>query len=140
MVNVTSTNRAAEKFSRKAGQAQQDYETGVSESSDSEWQDGTLSAESSWESGIQDAISNGSFSAGVRNTPKSWQAQTTSVGPRRFSEGVQQAQGTYEQAVQPYFQALENLDLAPRGARGDPGNYDRVQQVGQTLHEVRSNR
>lgn len=140
MVDVPSASDSAEKFSRRGSQATQDYEAGVQGSSDSDWQSGAESASGNWEQGVQDAIANQAFTRGVQNPAASWQQRSLEVGTSRFGPGVQAAQGKYEQSVQPYFDALEALSLSPRGARGSEQNYQRSQEVGRRLHEVRGQR
>jgi hypothetical protein len=138
MVNVPSTSDAAEKFSRRASQAGQDYQTGVQNSSDQEQQQATLEARERWAQGVQDAISNDSFGRGVQNTTKSWQQEALEVGSSRFTQGAQRAQNEYAESVQPFFDALESLTLSPRGPRGSPENYERSSEVGRRLHELRT--
>lgn len=140
MVDMPSTNDAAEKFGRRGSQASQDFQTGVENSSDSQWQDGSVSAEQNWESGIQEAIGNNAFRKGVQNPDASWQQRTLELGTQRFGQGVQASTDKYASAVGPFFDALEALTLEPRGPRGSSQNFQRSQRVGQRLHEVRSQR
>lgn len=138
MVNVPSTSEAAEKFSRRASQAGQDYQSGVQNTSDSEQREAALEASSRWEGGVQDAIANGAYSRGVQNSTKSWQQEALEVGSSRFTQGAQRAEGEYRQSVEPFFNALESLELSARGPRGSPENYQRSQQVGERLHDLRT--
>lgn len=138
MVNVPSTSDAAEKFSRRASAAGQDYQSGVENTSSQEQQEATLEAANRWETGVQDAIQNNAFSRGVSNSTKDWQTEALEVGASRFTQGASRAQGEYEESVQPFFDALESATLSPRGPRGSPENYDRSREVGQLLHELRT--
>lgn len=140
MVDVPSTSDAASKFARRGSQSGQDYETGVRNSSDSEWQQGAANAEDNWATGVQEAAANGAFARGVNNPSASWQERSLEIGSQRYGQGVQAAEGKYANAVGPYFDALEALSLEPRGPRGSAQNYNRSQAVGQRLHEVRSSR
>lgn len=137
MVNVTSTSDAGEKYARRGRNATQDYETGVENTSDAEQAEATQAASGRWESGVQDAIANDAFSRGVSNSPKSWQEYALNLGTQRFSQGVAQSQGVYEESVEPFFSALESLDLPARGPRGSAENFERSRVVGERLNEVR---
>jgi len=138
MVNVKDLNSSADKLERRGQQAQQDFTAGVESTTDSEQQEATLNSTDAWEQGIQDALNNGSFEDGVRNTSKSWQAQTLENGARRFAEGVGNAGDTWQDAFEPFANELESLSLQPRGARGSTANFERSRAVGEALHNARS--
>lgn len=136
MVQVADLGNSAEKFERRASQAGQDYEQGVSETSDSEWQSATIDGADNWEAGVQQAIQNGSFESGVNNPNKSWQQASLETGSGRFVEGAGQAGDTWQSAFSTYADTLESLNLQPRGARGSESNYQRSRQVGEALHNA----
>lgn len=138
MVQVADLNRSADKFERRAGQSQQDYEQGVGEVSDSEQQQATLDARDSWEQGIQDAIAENRFEAGVQSPNKSWQQAALETGASRFVQGASQAGGTWQQGFSQFADTLEGLNLQPRGARGSAANFERSRAVGEALHNERS--
>lgn len=140
MVQVTDSNTAAERFGRRGSAASQDFETGVQNSSDSDWQTGAQNAEGNWAEGVQQAAANGAYGRGVANPSASWQERTLTLGTQRYSQGVQASTGKYQTAVQPYFDALEALSLSPRGARNSAQNYQRSEDVGRRLAEVRASR
>jgi len=137
MVQVANLNDSADKFERRAGQAGQDYETGVQEVSDSEQQSATLDAADSWEQGIQEAIGEGRFESGVRSPNKSWQEAALEVGSSRFTQGASQAGGTWQTGFSPFADTLEGLNLQPRGPRGSEANFQRAREVGEALHNDR---
>jgi hypothetical protein len=137
MVDVADLNTSAEKFERRASQAGQDYETGVSNVSDSEQQSATLDAVDTWETAIQEAISNGSFQDGVQNPNKSWQEAALEVGSSRFTQGASQAGDTWSAAFSEFADVLEGLDLQPRGPRGSSANFERARRVGEALNNAR---
>jgi len=139
MVQVADLNRSADKFERRASQAGQDYEAGVSDVSDSEQQQATLDAADTWEQGIQEAISEGRFQSGVNNPNKSWQEASLQTGSSRFTQGASQAGDTWQQGFQSFADTLESLNLQPRGARGSAANFERSRAVGEALHNARGN-
>jgi hypothetical protein len=138
MVKIDGPGEISEKWSRRAGQAQDDFQSGVEDSSDQEWEDGTASAVEAWEQGVNRALNDGTFESGVRNTEKSWQRRTSTLGPRRYSEGVRESEDEYQQGFEPFRQTIEDLDLPARGARGDVDtNIERARQVAQALTDER---
>ena len=140
MVDVPSAQDAAEKFGRRGSQASQDYQTGVEDSSDSDWSDGAIDGVGNWEQGVQDAIANDAFRNGVQNPSASWQQRTLALGTQRFGPGINASTDKYATAVEPFFDALEALSLSPRGPRGSEQNFQRAQAVARRLHELRSER
>jgi len=133
MVDVADLGDSADKFERRAGQAQQDYETGVEGVSDSEQQSATLDATDTWEQGVQEAISNGSFQAGVNNPNKSWQDAALETGASRFVQGASAAGDTWQESFSDFADTLEGLNLQPRGPRDSEANYQRSRAVGEAL-------
>jgi hypothetical protein len=137
MVQVSDLNRSAEKFQRRASQAGQDFQDGVSEVSDSDQANATLEAADNWTQGVQDAISEGRFQSGVQDSTKSWQEETLEVGASRFTQGASQAGDTWRAEFQEYADTLESLSLQPRGPRGSEANFQRSRAVGEALNNQR---
>lgn len=138
MVDVKDLGSSAERFARRAQNAQGDYSEGVENVSDSEQAQATLDAASNWETGVQEAISEGRFAEGVNNPTRSWQETTLEVGPQRFAQGVQRSQQTWQDAFSDFADVLEGLNLQPRGSRGSAANYERSRAVGEALHNART--
>jgi len=137
MVQVANLNRSAEKFQRRASQAGQDYEDGVSSVSDSDQANATLDAADNWTQGVQDAISEGRFQSGVQDSTKSWQEESLETGSTRFTQGASTAGPTWSANFQEYADTLEALSLQPRGPRGSEANYQRSRAVGEALNNQR---
>jgi hypothetical protein len=138
MVQVANLSQSAEKLERRGRNAQQDYTAGVESVSDQEQQQATLDATDSWETGVQEAISEGRFSEGVQNPSRSWQNYTLQVGPSRFAEGVGNSGDVWQSSFQPFADTLESLNLQPRGSRGSAANFERSRAVGEALHNNRT--
>jgi hypothetical protein len=137
MVDVANLSDSADKFERRAGQAGQDYEAGVSSVSDSEQQQATLDAADSWETGVQNAIQNGTFSSGVQNPTQSWQQAALETGSSRFTQSASQAGDQWSNGFQSFADTLESLNLQPRGPRGSEANFQRSRAVGEALNNQR---
>jgi len=129
MVQVADLTASASKFERRASQAGQDFEDGVSAVSSQEQQQATLDATDAWATGVQEAINNGSFQAGVQSPAQDWQQRTLDVGRQRFTQGVQGSGDAWRDGFQPVADTLESLSLQPRGARGSGANRERMNAV-----------
>lgn len=137
MPAVKALGTISEKWSRKAAQATQDYAAGVRNPSRS-WEQATSEAAGAQAAGVQAAIANNSFEKGVaRAGNEKWARGATGKGTQRYGPGVQAAKGDYEKGFGPYRSVIEGVSLPPRGARGDPRNYENVRLIGEALHEAK---
>jgi hypothetical protein len=123
----------AEKWARRTASATQEYTEGV-QNPRTPWKGAAQAAAANHTAGLQQAITNQSFAKGVAATPDGkWQEKAISKGAQRFGPGAQEAQGDYQKGFEPFKQVIENTVLPPRGAKGDPKNYQRVIAMGQAL-------
>ncbi len=137
MPAVKPLGTISEKWSRKASQASQDYAAGVRNPKRS-WAEAAAAAADAQAAGVQEAIANGSFEKGVaRAGNEKWSRGATGKGTQRFGPGVQAAKGDYEKGFGPYRSVIEGISLPPRGARGDPRNYEATRIIGEALHEAK---
>lgn len=140
MPRVRDVAYLSEKWVRKAGAAQPDYQFGVTNPR-VDWQQATLAARDAWQSGIQQAIQERRWENAVRQTStQQWQQAAVEKGAQRYAQGVQLARDKWAQAWEPYRQTIEGVQLPPRGPRGDPNNIQRVARIAQALHEARRRR
>ena len=124
-VQFPSPSVGGERWSRRAAAASPDYAAGAQAAS-GRWQPAALAAQSNYEQGVQTAIAKKSFGAGVQKAGDAkWLNRTTTVGPARFSQGVQVAQPAYETGVSAIWQKVSGTQLPPRGPRRSEGNYNR---------------
>jgi len=102
------------------------------------WESSTLAAAPNFGAAVRAANIEARQAAGVRRAGSAkFARKVRDVGAARFGPGVQAAAGDYESAFAPYLQAIQGIDLPGRRPRGDPGNYQRVNAVGNTLHQRR---
>jgi DNA-binding transcriptional MocR family regulator len=135
MAAIKETARIADKWERRAGNAQAEYEEGV-RNPRKDWAAATASAEKAFEQGIQQSIQRKAFGKGVRKAGTAkWQENAVEKGPVRFAQGVSLAKGSYEEGFAPFRQTISNLTLPARGAKGDPKNINRVAAVAKALHD-----
>jgi hypothetical protein len=138
MPAIKPTSQSSDKWVRRAGQAGPDYAKGVQNPRTS-WAESTAAAADAQAAGVQQAISEGRFERGVAKAGNAkWQRKASTVGAQRFGPGVAAAKGDYEAGFAPYANVIQGVTLAPRGAKGDPRNYERVKQIGDALHEAKT--
>jgi hypothetical protein len=102
------------------------------------WEANAIAAAANYQASVSAANIGARQSAGVRRAGAAkFSRKVTQVGANRFGPGVQAAGQDYAQSFSPYLQAIAAIDLPPRRPRGDPSNYQRVQAVGNPLHQLR---
>lgn len=137
MADIKSMDKIANKWATVTPQRSKDYAEGVKNPKRS-WSQGAQDAEEAYVQGVTEAASAGRFGKGVAAAGDGkWQRKAASVGAQRFGPGVQAAKGDYQAGFAPYAQVIAGTDLPPRGAKGDPRNYDRSRVIGEALHEAK---
>jgi hypothetical protein len=130
---VKDASLAAAKYARNAGAAGNDYKIGV-EGAGERWQAGAVGAKDNWRDGVNGAIARDAYGTGIaRSGSAKYTKNASTVGPQRYQQGVQNAQGEWQQKTQPYLDTMKNTTLPPRAPRGSPSNYMRSQVLGQAL-------
>lgn len=136
-MKVKSAAETAAKWARVTPGRQKDYEDGVKDPS-VDWQRATEGSAQAYEAGIAESLQRGSFQKGVNAAGNArWQQKTANVGAARWGPGVREAQADHEAGITPFIQALERVQLPPRGPRGDARNLERVAVVARALTEAR---
>jgi hypothetical protein len=137
---VKSVSAAAEKWSRRASSAGDEYARGVN-STQADWAASTAAAKDVWKAGINEAQARGAFEKGVAAAGNArWKDMSSKKGPSRFAEGVAVGQSDYQQGVAPFLELIARTDLPPRGATGSEGNYARVSTIGKALRGLKTGR
>lgn len=98
MANKTA-QQIAEKYQRKMSASGPDYEAGVKNPS-RPWEEATIRGSDRWTVGVQQAISNGSFGAGVRGKGEKYTRKVTTVGVQRYAAAAQSAAQEYAAVAQ----------------------------------------
>jgi len=128
LIQIVST------WGRRVGVSAEEYKAGINNPR-ADWATATSAAKDNYNTGIQTAIANDSFSKGVQKAGTSkWKDRTIAVGPQRWIQGVQAAGDAYFKGFEPFFNVISGLTLPSRGAAGSPQNYDRVRIIGDALH------
>ncbi len=136
-MNVKAMSVIVQKYTTRAGAAQTDYTTAVAATPPGLWEAATIGAAANYSQGVQQAVAQHRFEAGVTGKGAKWQRKVAAVGGTRYSGGVAIAGPDYTTGFQKYHDALAALTLPPKGPRGDGRNYDRPKLVGDTLHKLR---
>lgn len=137
MADIKPLDQIVAKWIRVTPQRTADYESGVRNPT-ADWATEAANQEDAWQQGVAAAAARRAFSRGVQaRGTAGWQAATISKGVPRWGQGVQQAEAEYRAGFSPYHGVIARTALPPRGPAGDPGNYQRVQAIGQALHDAK---
>lgn len=129
----------AQKFVTRAQAAAGDYKTGV-QGAGSTWEQAAGAAESTYDAGVQAAITNKRFAKGVQGKGGKYQTNAVNLGSQRYGPGVANAQQAYQTGMAPVLAALQSVNLPARSFRGSPANQSRSNAVGTALAALRSNK
>lgn len=139
-LKVKDAAQAAQKFAQRAAAAAPDYAAGV-RGAGQDWQQAAVSAAENYAAAVTEAIGRGAFARGIQEAgAQKYEQRATTVGARRFPEGVREAQPTWQQNTQPFLQTIAGLTLPPRRPKGDPGNIARVQAIAEALRRQKVGR
>ena len=134
---VKGISAIAEKWARVTPQRSADYEAGVTNPV-RDWAKGASEANAAWKAGITEAAAKDRFVKGIAQSgTEKWKRRAMSVGPARFSQGVQVAAPDYEKGFAKFRDVIEKTTLPPRFAKGDPRNIDRVRYMALALAEAK---
>ena len=138
MADIKSLDKVSTKWSEVTPQRAGEYQSGVQNPRRS-WSQATGDAAENYNAGVTEAMSRGAFAKGVANAgDEAWRKGAVEKGVSRWPQGVRLGKSSYQQGFAPYHAAISGLTLSPRGPKGDPRNYDRVREIGERLHEVKT--
>lgn len=137
-MQVKSADAVAKKWAARAGAAGGDYTTGV-QTTTKDWAADTAAQAGAWAQGVQAAAANGSFAKGVNAAgTQKWRTMASTKGAQRYTGGVTAALPAYQTGIGPVLQALQGVNLPPRGPKGDANNINRVTAVTQALRKLKT--
>lgn len=136
-IDVKPADVITERYVRKGGGAQADYQAGVNRTPDAKWHDRAVAGAANWAAGVAKAAGAGMFAKGIDGKGPKWKRKASGVGPSRYGTGVAAAGPDYSAGLAPYLATLSALQLPPRGPRGDPGNQQRSAAVQVALNQAR---
>lgn len=138
VASVPAVGRVAEKWSRRAGQAGEDYRMGVEQTGKS-WQSAATAGAANYKAGVAAASSAGRYEKGIAKAGDArWKRRAIENGAVRYGPGVASAQGDFASAIGPVLETIGRTDLPPRGPAGSDGNYARSAAIGRALRQLKT--
>jgi hypothetical protein len=135
---VKPLEQVATKWVRNASNAAQSYTEGVT-GAGPRWAAGAAAGGANFRAAVTQAAGEGRFERGVQKAGAAkYERGAMMKGAQRFGGGVAAAEQDYRAGVGPVLSAIAGIDLPPAGPRGTPGNYQRVQRIGEALHRLRT--
>ena len=139
-IKVKDPGASAQKYVTNASNAVNAYKAGVQAPKQSQSQ-AAIAAAPNWQQAVSSPTAAAAFKAGLTASgDQGWVNGALNKGAARYPQGVQMAQTKWQTNTTPYLQALASLSLPAKGIRGAAQNYQRVQTVGQALHNLRNQR
>lgn len=136
-LNVKSIDKSTIKWSENAGRAAGEFATNA-EAAATDWANKTAAAADNFGQAISAAGIKNRFRAGVvKAGAEKFARKIRDVGQARFGPGVAAATTDYKAGAEPYYSTLAAISLSARKPRGDPANYNRVNEVGKALNAKR---
>jgi hypothetical protein len=100
----------------------------------SSWEQGAKAGEGNWKSGVAAASAAGLFGKGVAKAgANAYERGVAEKGVARWPQGVSVSGDNYSRGFSPYQAVIAGLTLPPKGPKGSPSNYARVQALGTAL-------
>jgi hypothetical protein len=126
---VKDLSKSGSKFATNAGNAAGFYKDGV-QGAGAKWKAGVENSEEAYNQGVQNAISRGAFKKGVAKAGADYYtSRAVKLGGERYTRGVQEGAGNWQEGYKPYADALSGLSQSPKGPKGDPRNAQRSLEV-----------
>jgi hypothetical protein len=134
LVATKPLDQTVAKWKRKVAGASEDYRAGV-ENPREDWASATKAAETRYKEGVTRAAAEGRFGRGVSKAgTEKWKRGAVEKGVSRWPDGVSAAEGDYSAGMSEVLSTIQSVTLPPRGAAGDPRNYERTKAIGTALH------
>jgi len=136
-IKVKPIEDSTTKWSENAARAASEFATNA-EASAEDWARNTAAASDNFHMAVTAANVKERFRRGVvKAGAAKFARKIREVGRDRFGPGVAAAVPDYKTGVEPFFSTIAALTLSARKPRGDPANYNRVQEVGKALNAKR---
>lgn len=136
-IKVKEVSASTTKWGENAARAAGEFATNAEASAET-WASNTVRAADTFHMAITAPNMKERFRRGVtRAGAAKFARKIRDVGRDRFGPGVAAATADYTAGVEPYFSTIAAMTLSPRKPRGDPANYNRVQEIGKALNAKR---
>ncbi|MBA7633555.1 hypothetical protein ES703_41123 [subsurface metagenome] len=137
-IKIKSATAIAKKWADVTPARSRQWEDEIRATSTDEYAAPAIAAAPIWEQGVLEAAARGAYAKGIADKAEKWKRKSLAVGTARFGPGVRAAESDQAAGFAPYREIIAGMTLTPRGPRGAPGNYDRVRQIGEALHDART--
>lgn len=125
-----------DRYRERSMAAAADYVAGATDPATA-WAAPTAAAESFWSDRVREAADAGRFAAGVVAAGDAkYKDRIAAVGLARYRTGVDTGADAYEEAMEPFLDALEALTLDPRTGDLDLDVVNRVLPVCRAMQAV----
>jgi hypothetical protein len=139
-IKVKDPAASSAKYVQNAGNAVNAYKAGVQAPKQSQ-SAAAIAAVPLWQQAVASPAAAAAMKAGLNASgDQGWMSGALNKGAARYPQGVQLAQGKWQTNTQPYLTLLASQNLPAKGIRGAAQNYQRVQAVGQALHNLKQQR
>ena len=136
-IKVKDPATSAAKYTQNTANAVNAYKAGVQNPKQSQSQ-AAIAAIPTWQQAVNSPSAANAMKSGLTASGDAgWQAGALNKGAARYPQGTQLGAPKWQANVQPYLTAISSLSLPPKGIRGAAQNYQRVQAVGQALHNLK---
>jgi hypothetical protein len=136
-IKVKDISSSTTKWSENASRATSEYATNA-EAAAEEWARKTQAAADTYGQAVTAAGIKTRFQRGVAKAGSAkYSRKIRDVAADRYGPGVSAATTDYQSGAEPYYTTIAGLTLSTRKPRGDPANYNRVQEVGKALNAKR---
>jgi len=136
MVETKSVEATVSKWTKRVGVSEPDYKEGIARAKD--WQGKTLERKDAFVTGVTAADIGDKFAKGVGEVPtEEWRRKTTDKSPR-WKQGVNVAAPEFRSGISNVLGTIQGVTLTPKGPAGSAENYDRVKQIGDALHKMKT--
>ena len=136
-IKVKPIEASTTKWSDNASRAATEFAVNA-EASAEEWQRNTAAASDNFHMAVTAANVKERFRRGVvKAGAAKFARKIRDVARDRFGPGVAAATSDYKAGAEPYYSTIAAITLSPRKPRGDPANYNRVQEIGKALNAKR---
>lgn len=136
-LKIKSASAIAKKWADVTPARSRQWEDEIKATSTDEYAAPAIAAAPIWEQAVMEAAARDGYAKGVADKAEKWKRKALAVGTARFGPGVRAAESDQAAGFAPYREVIAGLTLPPRGPRGAPGNYERVREVGEALHNKR---
>lgn len=139
-IRIKPASASQTKYTQNTGSAVQAYKDGIANPR-RDWGAATAASESTWEQGVQQAISNGSFQKGITQDASSKQKNNaTTLGAQRYPTGTANAAPTWAKNTQPVLDAMASVPDMPRGPKMSQQNFDRQRAFATAAASAKKNK